>query len=210
MVKRTATQSQQTRQQILLAAVEVFAEQGYASPGLSEIAARANVTRGAVYFHFKDKAHVFAEVCRLVAWGSPPHESSKRSEPVSPTNRLRCLISDWVADLGEDGLKRRILDLLLHKTEWTQANEDFRAELRRANDRHRCQIEVALGQAHEQGEIELPPGFDACQASKALKAALLGMVSFKLRHPQGFDLDSAAQWLTSSLLVSTGHAALKS
>ncbi|MCU7375175.1 TetR family transcriptional regulator [Paucibacter sp. O1-1] len=197
-MKRTANEAQQTRQQILLAAVEVFAEQGYGSAGLAQIAARANVTRGAVYFHFKDKADVFAAVCRLVAWGSSPAEHQDGTE--SPTKRLHELIAAWIADLDQGGLKRHILDLLLHKTEWTAANEDFRAELRSANDQHRRQIEVVLAQAIAYGEITLPSNLSVEQASKALKAALLGMVSFKLRHPQSIDLAQAMAWLTDSLL----------
>ena len=204
-MKRTANEAQQTRQQILLAAVEVFAEQGYGSAGLAQIAARANVTRGAVYFHFKDKADVFAAVCRLVAWGPGSGKPFDGAElPSSPLEKLRSLIQAWIADLDQTGLKRHVLDLLLHKTEWTLANEDFRAELRNANDTHRRQIEATLGQALAQGEIDLPASLDVEQASMALKAALLGMVSFKLRHPEGFDLDRATAWLIDALLGSPG------
>ncbi|MDC6166622.1 TetR family transcriptional regulator [Paucibacter sp. XJ19-41] len=195
-MKRTAIEAQQTRQQILLAAVEVFAEQGYGSAGLTEIAARAKVTRGAVYFHFKDKTDVFAAVCRLVAWGSNSAEHQDGAE--SPLERLRELMTAWIADLDQDGLKRHILDLLLHKTEWTAANEDFRAELRSANDQHRRQIEAVLAQGVAEGEISLPSNLSVEQASKALKAALLGMVSFKLRHPQSVELGQAMAWLTDA------------
>ncbi len=201
-MKRTAMEAQQTRQQILLAAVEVFAEQGYGSAGLAEIAARANVTRGAVYFHFKDKTDVFATVCRLVAWGPNAVQHQDRTE--SPMKRLRELMAAWIEDLDQGGLKRHILDLLLHKTEWTTVNEDFRAELRSANDQHRRQIEVVLAQAIADGEIAMPPHLSAHQASKALKAALLGMVSFTLRYPQSFDLAQAVAWLTDCLLAPGG------
>lgn len=44
-----------TRDQILRGAAEVFLQSGYAGTSLSDITARAGVTKGAVYFHFSSK-----------------------------------------------------------------------------------------------------------------------------------------------------------
>lgn len=44
-----------TRRKILVAAAEVFDEQGYTSASMAEIFARAGVTKGALYFHFESK-----------------------------------------------------------------------------------------------------------------------------------------------------------
>ncbi len=44
-----------TRQAILTAAAGVFEERGYRAATISEILARAGVTRGALYFHFPSK-----------------------------------------------------------------------------------------------------------------------------------------------------------
>lgn len=48
-----------TRQQLIDAAREVFAQRGYEQAHLEEIAAAAGKTRGAFYDHFKDKEDVF-------------------------------------------------------------------------------------------------------------------------------------------------------
>ncbi|WP_406418920.1 TetR/AcrR family transcriptional regulator [Streptomyces sp. NBC_00873] len=45
----------QTRRSILVAAAAVFDERGYSSATISEILARAGVTKGALYFHFSSK-----------------------------------------------------------------------------------------------------------------------------------------------------------
>lgn len=47
--------AQLTRARILTAAAEIFAEQGYARSSLADVAKRVGMTKGAVYFHFKDK-----------------------------------------------------------------------------------------------------------------------------------------------------------
>jgi AcrR family transcriptional regulator len=44
-----------TRQAIMVAAAEVFAEVGYEAATIVEILHRANVTKGALYFHFSSK-----------------------------------------------------------------------------------------------------------------------------------------------------------
>ncbi|MBP1848371.1 TetR/AcrR family acrAB operon transcriptional repressor [Rhizobium petrolearium] len=54
-MRRTKEQAAQTAEQILLAAENLFLEQGYDDVSLEEIAASANVTRGAVHWHFKNK-----------------------------------------------------------------------------------------------------------------------------------------------------------
>ena len=47
--------ARRTRAQILDMAAELFAERGYPLVTLQDVAARASMTKGAVYFHYKDK-----------------------------------------------------------------------------------------------------------------------------------------------------------
>lgn len=46
----------QTRRSIVEAAASVFAEYGYERAATSEILRRANVTKGAMYFHFPPRS----------------------------------------------------------------------------------------------------------------------------------------------------------
>jgi AcrR family transcriptional regulator len=56
-----------TRLSIVTVARALFAVTGYYATGTYEIAARAKLTRGALYHHFADKDELFAAVFRLVA-----------------------------------------------------------------------------------------------------------------------------------------------
>jgi len=58
-MRRTKEDAEITRQQLLKAATKVFAEKGYAATRLSDIADEANVTRGAIYWHFENKKNLF-------------------------------------------------------------------------------------------------------------------------------------------------------
>jgi AcrR family transcriptional regulator len=56
--------SEATRRRLLEAAAEVFVEQGYENTAVAEIARRASVTTGAIYYSFRGKAELLLEVIR--------------------------------------------------------------------------------------------------------------------------------------------------
>ena len=59
MVRKTKEDAELTRQRIIEAAREVFLARGVSRSTLEHIAAQAGVTRGAVYWHFKNKTDIF-------------------------------------------------------------------------------------------------------------------------------------------------------
>ncbi len=59
--KREA-QGEATRLALVAAARGLFGERGYAATSIEEVAARAGMTKGAVYHHFGGKANLFQEV----------------------------------------------------------------------------------------------------------------------------------------------------
>src|SRR5262245_35230686 len=59
---RKAAQSEQTRRLLLDVARDLFAERGYAGTATEEVVQRAGVTRGALYYHFRDKQDLFRGV----------------------------------------------------------------------------------------------------------------------------------------------------
>ncbi len=57
-----AEQYEKTRTALLDTAHTLFAEQGYARTSTTEIVERAEVTRGALYYHFRDKKALFQTI----------------------------------------------------------------------------------------------------------------------------------------------------
>ena len=62
MPRATREQSELTARRILEVATGLFGERGYPAVGLAEVAAAAQVTRGAVYHHYGSKQALFAAV----------------------------------------------------------------------------------------------------------------------------------------------------
>ena len=80
-----------TRQRIQAVALELFAEQGYDKTSLREIAERLDVTKAALYYHFKSKEDIvaslvedyFGQMDDLIAWG--------KTLPRTPESRAQVL-----------------------------------------------------------------------------------------------------------------------
>lgn len=60
-MRRTKAEAKETREQIFQAGIKVFAEKGYAATTMSDVAREAGCTRGAIYWHFKNKEAFFLE-----------------------------------------------------------------------------------------------------------------------------------------------------
>ncbi|MEV6368283.1 helix-turn-helix domain-containing protein [Micromonospora musae] len=77
-----------TRDRIKAVALELFTEQGYEKTSLREIAERLNVTKAALYYHFKSKDEIVSsfvedrleQIDSLVAWAEaqPPDRDTRR------------------------------------------------------------------------------------------------------------------------------------
>lgn len=63
-MKKAKEDAMITRQNILDAAFKCFFENGFRTTSLDMIAKEASVTRGAVYWHFKDKSELYREVVK--------------------------------------------------------------------------------------------------------------------------------------------------
>jgi TetR/AcrR family acrAB operon transcriptional repressor len=68
MARRTKQQAQQTRTRIVDAALAAFAEHGVRATTLEDVAVRAGVTRGAVYWHFANRPALVLEVISDLRW----------------------------------------------------------------------------------------------------------------------------------------------
>lgn len=62
MARKTKAEAALTRDRIVACARQVFSREGVTNTSLEQVAKEAGVTRGAVYWHFRDKADLFMAV----------------------------------------------------------------------------------------------------------------------------------------------------
>ncbi len=61
-MRKTREEAEETRRQILEAAKRVFERKGYNATRLEDIAREINMTRGVIYWHFKNKTDLFLQL----------------------------------------------------------------------------------------------------------------------------------------------------
>ena len=119
MARRTKEEAQETRARILDAAERVFHEKGVAHAGLEDIASAAKVTRGAIYWHFKDKAELFdAMMQRVVLPAEEMLERAGCDADGDPLQLLRRATIEVLVRTARDPRMQRVFEIAYHKCEY--------------------------------------------------------------------------------------------
>lgn len=120
MARKTKEEALETRQSILSAAAEVFLERGVTSASLNEIATVAGVTRGAVYWYFKNKTELFIALLDLLF--TPFFEMilcDLKSDHPDPLRQLEELTVRLLQDVHDNQEKRRIFTILTFRCDYS-------------------------------------------------------------------------------------------
>lgn len=121
MVRRTKDEAEQTRSAILDAAEQVFFNRGVVRTSLQEIAVAARVTRGAVYWHFKNKLEIMqALVDRVVLPQEHLLEQLEANDSNTPLTDLNHVCQESLAQMFHDQQRRRIFTILNQRCEYVE------------------------------------------------------------------------------------------
>ena len=192
-MRKTKQDALATRSAILDAAERLFHERGVAVTSLQDIAQAAGVTRGAIYWHFKDKADLFDAMMQRVIL---PMEASadKLLAPgaeAPPLARLREHIAALFAYIAGNEQVRRVFDIAINRTEYVNDLAGAR-EQRDAGRRDYVQrLHETLAAAQRQGA--LAAGLPLAAATTGLFALVDGLIRSWTEDPQSFDLPAVGR-----------------
>jgi TetR/AcrR family acrAB operon transcriptional repressor len=199
MVRRTKEEAQETRRQILEAAEKAFFERGVARTTLADIATLAGVTRGAIYWHFSNKADLVQAM--LDTLHEPLEEMARASESeneLDPLGCMRKLLIHLFQQVAMDPKTRRINEILFHKCEFTDEMCDLRQQRRTVN--LDCNVRIALALSNAVNRGQLPENLDAARAAISLHAYIDGILYQWLLAPESFQLHAEAErWVDTGL-----------
>lgn len=204
MVRRTKDEAVETRNQILDAAERVFGERGVSRTSLTDIAEAASVTRGAIYWHFKDKADLFnAMMERVTLPLEQSFETADREKPgQDPLERIRDVLKSGFKLISTDERTRRVFEVVTHKVEYIDELQAVRARHLTCRDEFLGRIEDGLKQAiASQG---IAPLLSAGIAARGLHALLDGLLQNWLLDPSGFELASTGEQVMDVYLRGLG------
>jgi AcrR family transcriptional regulator len=167
-----------TRQRIQTVALELFAEQGYDKTSLREIAERLDVTKAALYYHFKSKEDIVASLVQdyfgqmddLIAWG--------RTQPRTPETRAQVLNRYY--RIVADGSS--VFRMLQHN----QASVNSLAHAKNRSELFRERMDALVGVLTE----ENPPLESQVRAAVALASVSFGCMFYADRADDPEELRS--------------------
>jgi len=186
MARKTKEDTQATREGILDAAETCFHEHGVARTTLEMIGARAGYTRGAVYWHFKNKTEVLAAIIQRVHLPFMQElERTSSDERQTPIHDLRAVMIYSFIELSEDERLRKTMEIMLR----SDASSESRAlaELQQSGFRDALdRMERALRRAQDLGQLR--DGADPKIAARMLHATVLGVLHGSMVEPELMDL----------------------
>lgn len=203
MPRRTKEDAQATRHQLLEAAQRVFADKGVSRTSLQDIAQAAGASRGAIYWHFKNKADLFNAMmaCAILpmeqAMQQIGHDASK-----DPLVELEQAMSQSMHSIATDARTRAIFEIATQKVEYVD-------ELLAVKQRHvQCQsdgtrqIQRSLQEAALRRSVMLPMPAD--MAAHGLHALMVGLIQSWMLAPQAFELEVVSASAIRTYLVGLG------
>ncbi|MDP3204705.1 MAG: TetR family transcriptional regulator [Hydrogenophaga sp.] len=207
MVRRTKADALVTRNSLLDAAEHLFQAHGVSRTSLNDIATAAGTTRGAIYWHFKDKADLFNAMMERVTMpleGTLACAAGLAEAADHPLLSLRDSMMNALKQTANDEQTRRVFEVATHKVEYV-------SEMQAVRDRHllvrnQCvaMTEKALREVVRREDIKLPMPLST--AALGLHVIMDGLIQNWLLDPLAFDLEKSGRHTMDAYLAGLGFS----
>ncbi|TXI38538.1 MAG: TetR family transcriptional regulator [Methylophilus methylotrophus] len=158
MVRKTKEDAAITRQRIIDAAREMFLLKGVSRTSLEQIASHASVTRGAVYWHFQNKAELFHAMREEVylplidRMDDTLLGNSDEANP-DPLGRIRKHLESTIQILDNDQTTRATYEVMMTKCEYVDEFADVLKSILNNCSGLVHKMEQAYAKAQEIGQV---------------------------------------------------------
>jgi TetR/AcrR family acrAB operon transcriptional repressor len=203
LARRTKEDALATRHSLLDAAERLFQAQGVSHTSLNDIAKQAGTSRGAIYWHFKDKADLFnAMMARATLPLEQSFEDLGRDGNVDPLTQICLSMRAALLRISTDAQTRRVFEVATHKVEYVDELQAVR--LRHLAVRDDCLAQVAHGMraAAERRSVTLAAPVETC--AQGLHAIIDGLIQNWLLDSEAFDLVTVGQDVMDIYLTGLG------
>jgi TetR/AcrR family acrAB operon transcriptional repressor/TetR/AcrR family transcriptional repressor of mexAB-oprM operon len=183
-----------SRKQLMAAAIDCFARFGYQGTSTDRIARHAGVTKGALYYHFRDKEELLFEAVSDRIGGFEKHVLAEVGPASDTLTSLRNVIDACFFHATVSNHRRFIITLMI---EALDTNPQLSAKFQRILRRMRAFLAevVRRGQAAGTVRADLDP-----EATAALVAgAIMGAEVQHYQDPEEIDLRHVLDTLVAQL-----------
>lgn len=203
MVRKTKEEASRTRQQIVDAARRVFHQCGVGRSTLEKVAQAAGVTRGAVYWHFKDKAELFFAMREDVFIPMIERTDSllySETYP-DPLDAIEASLKEFFRVLEECPTLREVFEIMVLRCEYVDEFASVQAEVNKPAIEFLAKVESAYRRAAAKGTLR--PGLDPAAAARDTWAFTSGLLHLLL----GSKFENELQGQVSAMV--SAHMALR-
>ncbi len=203
MARRTKEDALATRHQLLEAAERMFAEKGVSRTSLQDIAQAAGVSRGAIYWHFENKADLFnAMMERIILPMEQAMQEIGTDAGSDPLIELQRAILATMQNITNDERTRRVFEVATLKVEYVDELLAVKARHVRAYADGVREMQRSLQQAAASRGVTLP--MPPASAAQGLQALMVGLTHTWLLAPQSFELVPVTQAAVTCYLTGLG------
>jgi TetR/AcrR family acrAB operon transcriptional repressor len=203
MARCTKEEALATRDRLLDAAELVFSEKGVSRTSLSDIAEAAGVSRGAIYWHFKNKADLFNAMMERTTL---PMEDSLQQighdAGQDPLAELQRAISSAMRKIATDERTRRVFEVATLKVEYVDELLAVKARHLQCYVNGVSQMQRSLEEAAARRQTPLQTS--ATAAAQGLHALMIGLIHTWLLAPTSFELVAVADMAVATYLAGLG------
>jgi len=200
MARRTKQDAEATRSRILDTAELLFEARGVSRTSLNEIALAAGVTRGAIYWHFRDKADLFNA---MMERATLPLESAVKDSDdparLEPLQHMRRSFTEALRQTAGDPQVRRVFEIATHKVEYVGELEAVRD--RHLQARNECLAHVTRGLRLAAARGQVSGRIPARAAAIGLHALIDGLIQNWMLDQTAFDLVRAGEQILDTYLA---------
>lgn len=188
MARKTKEEALATKKSIIDAAIAVFVEKGVSGASLEDIAERAGVTRGAVYWHFKNKGDIFRFLHEDLH-GSMMEKifADFEKDHPEPLRQLEELCVNFLLDLHRDPVLRDIMTIFNLKCDYSGDMADVLASMNQSGEEFMPVLMRYFDKARQKGH--LPDDADIQILVIALESYISGLISEYVRGRSDIDFE---------------------
>ncbi len=199
MARKTKEEALKTREAILDAAVQVFSVRGVSGSTLANIAKAAGVTRGAIYWHFRNKEDLLGALWEQILLPFEPLDRiNENPDAPDPLGTLQQTHIAFFQSLKNNPRRVQLLQILLNRCETVEGAGPQYSQRVNHLLAGQQKTEIVLRNAVRQGQ--LAKNFDVRLGSLAAIAFITGLIDNLLLAPQWIDLDTEIPVMLEGLI----------
>lgn len=185
MARKTKEEALKTREAIIDASIELFSVQGVSRTTLADIAKEAGVTRGAIYWHFKNKEDLLGALWEQLL---RPFELSENQDDPDPLGKFKQVHIGFFKSLKEDPRVLKLSQILLSKCEAVEDTGTLHLHRVNCHREGQRKIEQILRNAIE--KKQLPETLDVRMGSIATISFIDGLINNWIMFPNILDINT--------------------